>query len=135
VTARLRRTVGWLVLAAVSACGNSGLASGSGDAVPPPHVPASADGSVRVGLTEWALRSPVTEVPAGEVTFTVLNAGAAPHDLAVEGRAGSWRTPELRTGERTTLTVTAEPGEVLRLWCTLVGHSSSGMVTTLRVAG
>lgn len=43
----------------------------------------AAAGSVKVELSEWAVKPSATTAKAGEVKFEVTNKGAAPHELAV----------------------------------------------------
>jgi len=43
----------------------------------------AATGSVKVELSEWAVKPAATTAKAGEVKFEVTNKGAAPHELAV----------------------------------------------------
>lgn len=94
---------------------------------------ASTGTAVRVGLTEWSIATSTSTVPAGELTLRVTNAGATEHDVLVRGHAGTRHSTHLGPGEQTSLTVRAEAGEVLTLWCSLPGHEASGMRTTLEV--
>ncbi|GAA4431253.1 hypothetical protein GCM10023169_35600 [Georgenia halophila] len=151
-----------LLVGAVAACGSpdeSGPPSSGTSA--PPATEGSADGQqsgahendgreddaqqddgqedggpteVRVGLMEWGIEIAADELAAGETTLVVTNAGATGHDVAVEGAAGSWRTPVLGPGEQATLTITAVAGEQLQLICTVPGHAEQGMRTELAVA-
>ena len=91
-----------------------------------------AASSVRVGLTEWTIVTSTSFVRPGRVRLVVTNTGATEHDLAVQGRAGHWRTPVLEPGQRAALTVRARPGEALALWCTEPGHRAQGMHAVLR---
>lgn len=43
----------------------------------------AAAGSVKVELSEWAVKPSASTAKAGEVKFEVTNKGAAPHELAV----------------------------------------------------
>jgi plastocyanin len=74
-------------------------------------------------------------VAAGRVIVELDNEGQDGHDLRV-APTGS-QTPvlsfdELRSGARTTKTVTLRPG-TYRLWCSLPGHEAAGMHAVLLV--
>lgn len=110
---------------AVAGCGGPARS----DVPVPAHGPPV--GRVRVGLVEWAVETSSHRVLPGRVRLTVTNAGATTHDLVVSGLLGSWSTPDLAPGQQARLTVRARPGEVLRLWCSMRGHRTEGMHTTL----
>ncbi len=95
----------------------------------------------------------VTTVPAGEITFDVLNASTdSEHEMVVsklgpdgtlpyvadmarvdEEAAGSaGEVSELAPGDSGALTVTLEPG-TYALYCNIAGHYASGMWTILTV--
>lgn len=93
---------------------------------------AHAVDQVRVGLTEWTIVTSATHVASGEITFVVTNTGATQHDLVVRGRRGRWHSAHLAPGARTRLSVTAQAGEQLALWCSLSGHEAQGMHTIVR---
>lgn len=88
---------------------------------------------VGVGLTEWTIVVSRHRVSPGRVVLTVTNTGATQHDLVVQGRAGTWKTPVLNPGRQVSLVVHADPGETLALWCSEPGHRAQGMHTTLTV--
>ena len=94
--------------------------------------PAEVHG-VGVGLTEWTIVVSRHRVSPGRVVLTVTNTGATQHDLVVQGRAGTWKTPVLNPGRQVTLVVHADAGETLALWCSEPGHRAQGMHTTLAV--
>ncbi|HET7328187.1 MAG TPA: hypothetical protein VFJ14_12980 [Nocardioidaceae bacterium] len=93
----------------------------------------AAPADVRIGLTEWTIATSTSRVPAGELTMRVTNTGATEHDVLVQSRAGTRHSTHLDPGEQTYLTVHAEAGETLTLWCSLPGHEASGMHTTIEV--
>ena len=95
---------------------------------------ASAHGAVRVGLFEWSIVTAPRTVSPGRVKLLVTNTGGTEHDLVVQGRAGRWETPTLEPGDQVTLTITARPGETLKLWCAEPGHRTQGMHTVLKAA-
>lgn len=89
---------------------------------------------VRVGLVEWSITLSRDTIPPGRTVLLVTNAGATTHDLAVAGGGQSrWQTRDLHPGQRARLVIQAAPGEQLRLWCTMPGHRTQGMHTTLAV--
>ncbi|MBA3329219.1 MAG: hypothetical protein H0T43_13055, partial [Solirubrobacterales bacterium] len=65
--------------------------------------------------------------------FEVTNEGEAPHALAVAGPAGLARTPALRPGQATTLTVEL-PAGTYKWYCPLADHELRGMAGRVRVA-
>ena len=94
---------------------------------------ASASGSsvVQVTLTEFKVVFNPSVVPAGDVTFTVINAGAVDHNFAIPSL--NVRTAMLKPGESETLVVEGiEVGEVEYL-CEVAGHSAAGMIGKLSV--
>ena len=94
---------------------------------------ASASGSsvVQVTLSEFRVVFNPSVVPAGDVTFTVTNAGAVDHNFAIPSL--NVRTAMLKAGESETLVVEGiEVGEVEYL-CEVAGHSAAGMIGKLSV--
>jgi plastocyanin len=94
---------------------------------------ASASGSsvVQVTLSEFRVVFDPSVVPAGDVTFTVTNAGAVDHNFAIPSL--NVRTAMLKAGESETLVVEGiEVGEVEYL-CEVAGHSAAGMIGKLSV--
>jgi uncharacterized cupredoxin-like copper-binding protein len=94
---------------------------------------ASASGSsvVQVTLTEFKVVFNPSVVAAGDVTFTVINAGAVDHNFAIPSL--NVRTAMLKPGESETLVVEGiEVGEVEYL-CEVAGHSAAGMIGKLSV--
>lgn len=121
-----RRRLAPLVLALVAA----------GCSAQPPAQPAGLApvGDERVGLTEWSVVTQGRPLLPGQPVLEVTNAGATVHDLAVEGPGGRWQTPLLRPGEHAELRLRVQPGEKLKIWCTVEGHELAGMLGTLTVA-
>ncbi|MDE2696934.1 MAG: hypothetical protein OXH97_10535 [Chloroflexota bacterium] len=106
----------------------------------------AADGVVVVVGVEWAFGTALDSVPAGEVTFEMLNEGAVVHDLwvvrtdlaydalpveggvAVTGGQNEVIDKVLETdaGSKVSLTVNLEPGNYA-LICNIPAHYQLGM--------
>ena len=93
--------------------------------------------SVAVGVAEreWGISSYRARVKPGRVRFNVTNFGEDAHNLQVVGPNGyrSPVTPDLRSHQRYTLTVTLRSHGVYRLLCTKPGHIKNGMWASIRV--
>lgn len=115
------------VLALVAGCGGQ-------NADPAPVVSSAPIAEIRIGLTEWSIHTGGATAASGDVELVVTNAGGTVHDLVIEGERGSWRTPMIDPGGRTTLEIETAPGETLTLICSVPGHHENGMHSTLNVA-
>lgn len=108
--------------------------SGAQSSAPVPSGPPTND--LRVGLLEYRLALSAGTLTPGSVTITATNAGSTGHDLRL--RQGDWvlgATSVLSPGGREVLRVDVQPGEPVRLDCTVGGHAEAGMHATLTVAG
>jgi len=104
-------------------------------------------------LTEWTVKTDATTAKAGEVIFTVTNAGGIGHEfLVVKTDIAAGQIPldgdhfaeptdglevideigEYAAGTTETLTLNLEPG-TYQLVCNLPDHYSAGMHTTFTV--
>ena len=74
-------------------------------------------------------------MPAGTVKFNVTNFGEDGHDLAVISPAGKLLKlgPEVKSGQRGSLTVRLPKPGAYRLLCTLADHAARGMTARIRV--
>ncbi|HXY70558.1 MAG TPA: cupredoxin domain-containing protein [Gemmatimonadales bacterium] len=98
--------------------------------------PAAAQATDAVRLTEWKVELASRAVPAGDVTFTVTNAGTIPHGFEVEGRGIEREIELIQPGQSASLTVTLRPGRY-EVYCPVGGdsHKNLGMVARLQVTG
>lgn len=90
---------------------------------------------VAVRLVEWAVEISSDTVPAGEITFQVMNSGTMNHAFEVEGQGVEEETPIVQPGGTATLTVSLEPG-TYELYCPVqdeYDHKQQGMTNTLVV--
>jgi uncharacterized cupredoxin-like copper-binding protein len=78
--------------------------------------------------TEFHFTLSKKSVPAGAVTFTILNKGKLAHDFKIGGKTSKMIQP----GKSTTLKVTLKKGKSAYL-CTVPGHAAAGMKGTLTV--
>jgi hypothetical protein len=92
--------------------------------------------AVGVAAREFRLAAYRTSVPRGPVRFNLINYGEDGHDLVVRTRGGREvaRLPEVRAGQRATLSARLAPG-TYRLVCDITDHERRGMRTTIRVTG
>lgn len=112
----------------------AGCGSGAQSSAPVPSGPPTND--LRVGLLEYRLASSAGTLTAGSVTITATNAGSTGHDLRLrQGDSVLGATSVLSPGGREVLRVDVQPGEPVRLDCTVGGHAEAGMHATLTVAG
>src|SRR5688572_17493748 len=72
------------------------------------------------------------EAAAGEVTITMVNEGALPHNVAIEGNGVDEKGDVVTEGGTSTVTATLEPGEYT-FYCSVPGHQAGGMEGTLTV--
>lgn len=99
-----------------------------------PTVDARAVATAEVSLVDYALDVRDPRVPkAGLIAFAATNDGFVRHALAVDGPAGTARTPALRPGERGVFTVRLPPG-TYKWYCPIADHERRGMVGRVRVA-
>lgn len=93
--------------------------------------------AVGVGMREYRIALYRNRVLAGRVRLNIENLGEDGHDLRVSGPSATptirGTSPELRAGERRTLTVTLKRRGVYTLVCTIGDHEARGMVSRLRV--
>jgi uncharacterized cupredoxin-like copper-binding protein len=109
--------------------------------------------SVTVGEGDMFLTPSATTVAAGQVSFTVSNAGPSPHEFVIvkgdptgttgdeagrvseEGHVGGPEGPEIgniNSGHTKSLTVDLPPG-TYTIMCNLPGHYVAGMHSTIVV--
>lgn len=109
---------------ALTGCGSSGS-------------PASNSAPVVVTATEtdFAIALSQTALKAGAYTFTVVNQGRVPHDLAIKGPGidSQVKSQTIQNGGTTPLSVTLQPGSY-ELWCTVGNHRQMGMDMTIQVS-
>ena len=102
------------------------------------HRPTAHRSSVAVGVAEreWGISSYRADVRPGRVRFYVTNFGEDAHNLEVVGPGGfrSAVTPDIRSHDHATLSVTLRRPGVYRLICTKPGHIQRGMRASIRVA-
>ncbi len=92
----------------------------------------SQSSPVEVTLTEWSIEMP-DELPAGEVTFVVINQGQSNHNFAVKGDGIETSLENnLGPGETARLTLHLTPGEY-QIECPVGSHAAQGMAHTLVV--
>ncbi len=142
-----RLRFGLLALSALLAVG-TWVALSSGSAF------AQASTRMTVTLLEYQIISELTDVPAGEVTFDVVNTGEEVHELVLiksdldvtalppsnvkdevdEAAVGEFvgAFEDVPTGGMTSGPLTLSPGRYVLL-CNLTGHYNGGMVSTLQV--
>ena len=140
-----------------AACGGDGQSShGSmGDMGNMGAMGNQPEGSIRVGLVNWAVQPAQTSTKAGKVTFWAVhemdhmhgdNEGGVTHDLQVmkKNADGSYdmvgQVQGLKMGDAKSLSLTLQPGEY-ELSCnvveqvngTMVAHYAKGMHTSFTV--
>ena len=67
-------------------------------------------------------------VPAGAVTFKIVNKGILSHDFSIAGKT----SPMIKPGKSATLKVTLKKGKAAYK-CTVPGHAAAGMKGVLTV--
>lgn len=105
-------------------------ATGPDDATAAPGAPTAA-ASIDVSAFEFGFTASSESVPAGEITFTLLNTGGMEHDLVLEGVDGA-ATDILGPTEAGSFTVTLEPG-TYTLYCSVGTHRDLGMELEITV--
>jgi len=91
----------------------------------------SADESLEFVALDIAFQNPTPNIPAGEITITLVNEGRINHTLVIEGLQ-DFRLDTPGTGDVDEATVTLEPG-LYDFFCDVPGHVDAGMVGTLAV--
>lgn len=140
----ITRTIDRGALAILTVTGPENPSIFSGEAPAPDEVEETApppaeevtDGTLAISMTEFAFGGDTFTVPAGEVTFQILNAGAAPHQFALS-EVGAHDdhivdTGDLAAGASETITIDLTPGSY-EIACHIPGHYEAGMKATLLV--
>jgi len=111
-----------VAVALLAACGGS-----SGSSQPA--------GSHAVTMTEFKFDPSTMSVPAGSVTFWLVNSGSTAHDMSIKDSTGKTvATSELvSSGDSKAFTVSSLAAGNYTFICTQPGHEASGMKGTLTV--
>lgn len=133
----------------LAGCGSSGTSSTSATSstAPAATTPASAPPAssavapvasptvVTVTETEFSIALSQSAFKPGQYTFTVVNQGRAPHNLAIKGPGidPPATSQTVQNGTTTQLSATLAPGSY-ELWCTVGNHKASGMDMTIQVS-
>lgn len=98
----------------------------------PSAVAAATESGVSVHLSEFAITMDPEIVPPGKVTFTITNGGTVIHDFTMSEFGKN--TPMINPGETTTLVVDIPSEGTYKVLCSVPGHESAGMVSSLKVS-
>lgn len=93
--------------------------------------PAPAGETVRFVAVDIDYSEAPTEVPAGEVTFELVNEGALEHNVTLE-ELGDEVVVEAMGGQTATGSVSLDPGSYT-YYCDIPGHREAGMEGTFEV--
>ena len=83
--------------------------------------------TVRVTAKEYKFILSRKSARRGKTIFKIVNKGKIKHDFKIAGK----KTPMLRPGKTTSLTVTLKKGR-FKYVCTVPGHAAAGMKGTFR---
>jgi plastocyanin len=110
-----------IVLVALAGCGAS------------ESTTRARDGRVRIVLDDFSVAPQRVRVPAGEVSFQIVNRGRIGHNFHVVGRNGEpVEVTTLFPGERKGAAARVRRGDY-RMLCTVSNHEELGMYGTLVV--
>ncbi len=110
----------------------------------PPAAGSETDGStsgssqvvvgnnVEIELRDFEIVPSDLTLTAGNVTFTLVNAGRYTHDFRIEGEGLDEKSPRISAGRTDEWAVALAPG-VYQLTCPISNHSDRGMIGTLTV--
>jgi len=116
------------LLAVASAC-SSGGAPSAGNSTPLPS------GAISIEAKEYQFTPSTIAVPAGDVLFSIRNAGSQDHEFKVfKGDQEVGGVAGFAPGLTKDATVTLAPGDYTFV-CKLNGHDQLGMKGTLTVTG
>lgn len=93
-----------------------------------PTAASAATTTVKVTATDFHFKLSKRSVPAGKVTFVLVNRGKIGHDFSIAGK----KTAIIGHGKSARLTVTLKKGRY-PYRCTVPGHAALGMKGTLTV--
>lgn len=82
--------------------------------------------TIDISETEYALDPSEASAAAGEVTFAIVNDGAIPHNLEIEGDGVEEVSETVEGGASTDLTVDLAAG-TYRMYCNIADHAEQGM--------
>ena len=116
-----------------SATSTPSSAPSSGTSPPGTSPPGAASVTVTVTETDFSIALSQTVFKPGAYTFTVVNQGQAPHNLAIEGPGIPQVVSQtVQHGASTRFSVPLRSGSY-ELWCTVDAHKERGMDKTIQV--
>ncbi len=89
--------------------------------------------TVNVTENEWTIEFANTTIKGGLVKFVVKNEGAEAHNLVIQGTSIEVAVYNIRPGKSKEVTFDVKPA-TYSVFCSLPGHESKGMKTTLTVS-
>lgn len=93
----------------------------------PSDATTPAAGAIEVELTEFHIQMP-SSIPAGPITFQVMNTGSVAHNFKIEGmRIEQEFHSNLQPGETSAMQVDLKPG-AYEIYCPVGSHKELGMV-------
>jgi uncharacterized cupredoxin-like copper-binding protein len=127
----------------LAGCGSGGSSTSSSATSTPSSAPSSGTSpsgtsptggaSVTATETDFSIALSQTVFKPGAYTFTVVNQGQAPHNLAIEGPGIPQVVSQtVQHGASTRLSVPLHSGSY-QLWCTVDAHKERGMDKTIQV--
>jgi plastocyanin len=115
---------------------SSGEVADQSDTTATPAIDATSTGNVVATLTEWEIALSTDTVPAGHVTFQIMNRGTEYHRFEIEGAGIEWVSDSLQGNGELSAQVQLSPG-TYEVYCPILGshgvHKELGMVDTLTV--
>lgn len=91
---------------------------------------AAAGETVTVTLSEFQIAPAMVSAPVG-ATLQVVNKGAAPHNLTIEGT--DLKSPDIEGGKSASLDISSLEAGDYTIFCDLPGHEGAGMKASLMV--
>lgn len=89
-------------------------------------------GAVELELRDFEIVPSDLTVPAGDITFTLVNGGRYTHDFRIQGEGLDEKSPRVAAGRTGEWAITLEPG-VYQISCPISNHADRGMTGTLTV--
>lgn len=119
----MRKTLAFalVAVAVVAACGGS--------------APSQPSGSIKVTMTEYKFDPSTLSEPSGKLVFFLVNGGSTAHDLSLRDSGGNTiaHSDLVSAGDSSVFTVDSIAAGTYTIFCSQLGHESSGMKGTLTI--